>query len=134
MRGQSVDLLALSTSGMLVLFSRAQSLFSSNERHIVQDMWAADVSDVDVLFIFGLLPSMELLGAKLVAELPPQSYVVANEAPFDKTPGLIEIGIRRFGDASPLRLYRIAREKMPPKTSGSAAQEGAAVGGDSKAE
>jgi hypothetical protein len=49
----------------------------STEFHL-QDLWNVDLSDIDVVAVYGLNPIMKDLGEKLQDELRPGSLVLSN--------------------------------------------------------
>jgi hypothetical protein len=57
-------------NGALVSYARLRSLFSPGETFNFQSLWEADVSDADLVFVYGVPPMMEELRHKLGRELP----------------------------------------------------------------
>lgn len=101
----------------LVAFSKMRSIFNlPSERFRLQCMWTADVSDADVIFVYGVPSILGRLGEKLVDELPEGAHVVSNSFPFTQTRGLVELdrrwveaGLKDMSadDSSAVFLYRV---------------------------
>ena len=66
----------------LVAWSRFGSLLSSAETFHLADLWTADVSDADIVFVYGVPSILGALERKLTAELRVGAYVVSNNFPF----------------------------------------------------
>lgn len=62
----------------LCAVSLARSAGAERESVRWQSLWTADMSDADIVVVYGVPPIMERLGRKLRAELPPRSIVVSN--------------------------------------------------------
>lgn len=56
---------------------QASTYRTTTEFHL-KDLWNVDLSDVDVVAVYGLNPIMENLGKKLEAELGPGALVLSN--------------------------------------------------------
>jgi hypothetical protein len=96
----------------LVALSRVRSLLRlPSERFRLQCMWTADVSDVDVIFVYGLSPIMERLGTKLATELPAGAHIVSNAFPFLGTPGLVKVDQRLVEGSGMVFMYRVDKQK-----------------------
>jgi hypothetical protein len=68
----------------LVAIARLQSLGAGQrERHLCTSMWHADLSDADVVMVYGVPPIMARLASKLRDELPAHALVVSNAYKFD---------------------------------------------------
>ena len=69
-------------NGALFLYSRLRSCLSTNEHFRMQSLWEADVSDADLVFVYGVPSILTPLQRKLSLELPPGAHVVSNAFPF----------------------------------------------------
>lgn len=104
----------------LFAVSRALSFGRSTERFLWESMWHANLSEVDVVVVYGLPPIMERLGAKLLNELPEHALVISNSY---ELPPLGKPAITRHvdmpllsGDASnSLFAYRISEARVHRK-------------------
>ena len=106
-------------NGALVAYARLRSLFSPGENFKLQSLWEADVSDADLVFVYGVPPMMERLQLKLSRELPVGAHVVSNRYPFTTDAGsaLVELSrtwleVDRLAQLSPdesshLYLYQV---------------------------
>lgn len=54
------------------------SRYLSTTSFFVRDLWKVDLSNVDVVAVYGLHPIMDKLGVKLQGELQPGSLVLSN--------------------------------------------------------
>jgi len=70
---------------MLVLVSRGWALFDRMRGNCIgstafhcRDLWTLDLSDADVIIVYGLSPIMDRLGAKLLLETKPNVVVISN--------------------------------------------------------
>jgi hypothetical protein len=66
----------------LVAYSRMASAFSPQESFHLQCMWTSDVSDADLVCVYGVQSIMGDLETKLKAEMPAGSLVISNMFPF----------------------------------------------------
>lgn len=109
-------------NGVLVGYSWIRSCFSDGEHFRLQSLWAADVSDADLVFVYGVPSILSSLQAKLNDELPAGAHVVSNAFPFptgakgdDKKTWVeverqwVEAGLSQgtLDDSSQVFLYRI---------------------------
>ena len=62
----------------LVLFARIQSVLARGEHFRLCSLWDADLSDADLVFVYGVPSIMVALEAKLTRELPLDAVVVSN--------------------------------------------------------
>jgi hypothetical protein len=70
----------------LVVYSQMLSALTTKERFIKQCLWEANVSDADLVFVYGLPSIMGDLEQKLQSELPTGALVVLNAFPFPVKP------------------------------------------------
>lgn len=98
----------------LVAYSQLRSVRNAEERFHLQSLWEADVSDADLVFVYGVPSILNDLQAKLSRELPAGAHVVSNSFPFpadaawaevDRT--FVEAGVSTLDDSSTLYLYRV---------------------------
>ena len=62
----------------LIACSRLLSLISQKEQHRMQSLWTADLSEADVVCVYGVPSMLDALEDKLVRELPAGSHVLSN--------------------------------------------------------
>ncbi|KAJ1620757.1 hypothetical protein T492DRAFT_1075531 [Pavlovales sp. CCMP2436] len=62
----------------LLVVAQLRSMGRGVERHVWKSLWLADLSEANVVFVYGVPPIMERLGRKLLRELPDGSLVVSN--------------------------------------------------------
>ena len=70
----------------LIAWSKFGSLAADREHFHLQDMWTADLTDADVVFVYGVPSILGRLQSKLVAEMRDGSLVVSNAFPFAAKP------------------------------------------------
>lgn len=103
-------------NGALLLYSRMRSGLSTNEHFQMKSLWDADVSDADLVFVYGVPSILTPLQRKLSRELPPGAHVVSNAFPFPPDHTWVEISRRwveagmthgTLDDSSQIFLYRV---------------------------
>lgn len=63
----------------LVAYARLRSLHNTDERHRLQSLWDADLSDAHLVLVYGVPSMMESLAAKICREMPAGSFVCSNQ-------------------------------------------------------
>ena len=112
----------------LIAWSRLLSCTSTTETFHLQDLWTADVSDADVVFVYGVPSILEKLEKKLATECRPATLVVSNAFPFAATrtsslalldTKFVDAGLRslELDDSSYIYLYRISSANEPSPVS-----------------
>uniref|UniRef100_A0A7S4VKA5 Uncharacterized protein n=1 Tax=Ditylum brightwellii TaxID=49249 RepID=A0A7S4VKA5_9STRA len=72
--------------------------YYSNTNFYIRDLWKVDLSNADVIAVYGLQPIMTKLGLKMKEELKPGSIVVSNvfEIPGWKPSGASRNGVHLY--------------------------------------
>lgn len=84
-------------------------LYWSSTDFALRDLWKVDLTQVDVVAVYGLAPIMNQLGVKMKAELPAGTLIVSNVFPIPgwRTSVPVEDGVHLYvtphcwGDPSP---------------------------------
>jgi len=73
-------------------------LYWSSTDFALKDLWKVDLTQVDVVAVYGLSPIMDQLGVKLKAELPAGTLIVSNVFPFPgwRTSVPVEDGVHLY--------------------------------------
>ena len=107
-------------NGPLVAYSKLRSALNPAERFRLESLWTADVTDADLVFVYGVPSILGELQQKLSAELPPGAHVVSNAFPFPKHAAWTEVERRwveagmaqgTLDDSSQVYLYRVERKE-----------------------
>jgi SAM-dependent methyltransferase len=74
---------------ILVLYTKIRAFFSPDKKHITvrwKSLWKADIHNADVVFVYLLPLSLNLLQQKLLTELKPGTRIISNSFIFKNWP------------------------------------------------
>ncbi len=84
---QGANSVGIEINPYLVLYTRIQAFFGPHRKSVTvlwKNLWAADLSQADVMFVYLIPWKMDVLAEKLKRELKPGALVISNSFIFPK--------------------------------------------------